>query len=195
MAGRTVEEFGHAMWDMARMRIRDLLAVPWPDTRADVPRSGPGPNADPATIGEAFTSEQATGMALRLHIRAPGYAISGTSAGGAVLEALEAAWDSGNWAEDLTDAEWNPGNQGNDREEELVDQLETYGNQRTDVTPVKAWPSEWIRWQRGQDDPNVDVSCQYAIDVNELGNRTDELLDDDRESFELNTDGIDDDPP
>ncbi len=71
MAGRTVSGYQRAMWDMARIRVRDIRATPW-----GVSIHG---HAD-LTIGDVFTSERATAMLLRAHIRYPAHVVN-TNAG------------------------------------------------------------------------------------------------------------------
>lgn len=79
MAGRTIEGYRRRMWDMARVRIRDILAVPW---GAGVAEVGAGtPTARPARIGDVLTSERSVAMLLRWHIRFPANVVSGGTAG------------------------------------------------------------------------------------------------------------------
>jgi peptidoglycan hydrolase-like protein with peptidoglycan-binding domain len=71
MAGRTMPEFRRAMWDMARMRLRDVLLTPWPD----------GTFTTAATIGDVFKSEKAAALLLRWHTRKPGHIVNNGQAG------------------------------------------------------------------------------------------------------------------
>ncbi len=58
MACRTSEPLRRIMWDMGRLRVRDLLATPWPKTEL--------------SLGEIFTSERLVAMLLRWHVNLPG---------------------------------------------------------------------------------------------------------------------------
>lgn len=90
MAGRTQFSKGVAtdnqlkgyrttMWDMARIRIADILSAEWPkiDSQqleyvgtAANPAGPAGPRN--ARIGDVFTSERSVALLLRWHINAPG---------------------------------------------------------------------------------------------------------------------------
>jgi hypothetical protein len=80
MAARTDASFRRAMWDMARIRIRDVLATPW---GAGL-QVGTGGAARPATIGDVFRSELNVAMVVRWHIRFPAHICSGGEAGGII---------------------------------------------------------------------------------------------------------------
>jgi hypothetical protein len=56
---RGSEAFRHAQWDMARMRLRDVLATPL---------GGTGPYKS-FRLGDLFTSQLAAALLLRLHVR------------------------------------------------------------------------------------------------------------------------------
>jgi hypothetical protein len=87
MAARTDSEYRRAMWDHARIRVRDVLATPWGGTL----QVGTGAAARPATIGDVFTSERSVAMVVRWHIRFPAHVVSGGHAGPAMTAALAAA--------------------------------------------------------------------------------------------------------
>lgn len=75
MAGRTIDGYHRAMWDMARMRLRDLLSVEWPahtggDPFPFVGATAPGRRA---TLGETFRSERTVAMLLRWHTKRPAH--------------------------------------------------------------------------------------------------------------------------
>ena len=91
MAGRTVEGFRRGMWDMARIRLRDITTTPFGDDVGidDVP-DGTGGHR-PATIGDCFTSEEVTGMLLRWHIYRPFDICADGLAGPRVIAAISAA--------------------------------------------------------------------------------------------------------
>ncbi|WP_408052492.1 peptidoglycan-binding protein [Streptomyces sp. HO565] len=79
MAFRLEPEFRHAMWDLARQRVADVLSLSWPDLPG-VPAAdnyvlaniGTGTGAHRPLVGEVFTSERAVGMILRWHVNRPG---------------------------------------------------------------------------------------------------------------------------
>ncbi len=94
MAGRTNDAYRQNMWDMARVRIRDLLETEFDDSDED----GDG-TRDPAVpdvtlddgstrtarVGDVFTSEQAIALLMRWHVRYPGN-VAGSHVAGSYLE-------------------------------------------------------------------------------------------------------------
>ncbi len=91
MAGRTITAFRRRMWDMARIRLRDIRATPWgpgPPAVADVPTGG---TPRGATIGDVATSEQALAMIMRWHVWRPAHVVSGGTAGPRLRGALTRA--------------------------------------------------------------------------------------------------------
>lgn len=91
VAGRSIAGFQNGMWDMARIRLRDILTAPFP-AAAGIPGvpDGAGGNRA-ATIGDCFTSEEAVGMLLRWHISRPFDICTGGEAGPRVQAAVTAA--------------------------------------------------------------------------------------------------------
>ncbi|GAA2463491.1 peptidoglycan-binding domain-containing protein [Streptomyces macrosporus] len=69
MAGRTSAPFQRAMWDMARMRLRDVLSTPWnaPGAAAD----NPAPMDPGVTVGDVFRSEKTIALVHRWHVFSP----------------------------------------------------------------------------------------------------------------------------
>jgi len=86
MAGRTIAGYRRRMWDMARVRVRDIRNSPWGAGVAQV--NAGTPTARDATIGDLFTSERAMGLILRWHIRFPGDIIAGGHAAARLRAAL-----------------------------------------------------------------------------------------------------------
>lgn len=70
MAGRTIEGFRRRMWDMARIRIRDIRSKQLESLGVNI--GGLAANNLP-TIGEVFTSEHAISLIVNLHIWRPAY--------------------------------------------------------------------------------------------------------------------------
>lgn len=91
MAGRTIPGFQTGMWDMIRIRLRDITTAPIPAALnvPDVPAAGGATRR--ATIGDCFTSEKATGMLLRWHIFRPFDMCTNGEAGARVQAAITAA--------------------------------------------------------------------------------------------------------
>lgn len=104
MAGRTLSRYRHRMWALARTRLRDIRAVPWPSS-ADVTvtdvATGTGGQTRRPTVGEVVTSEVATAILLRWHIRFSGHMINGEAPGVSLKQALKRAKDSN------THLDWN----------------------------------------------------------------------------------------
>ena len=83
MAARTIQSFKQRMWDFARIRLRDILTVPWgvsadannqitPDGRFTDGRG----TERPIELGDVFTSERAVALLLRWHINRPVQVVS-----------------------------------------------------------------------------------------------------------------------
>ncbi len=146
MAGRTVTGFQRAMWDMARIRLRDVRDTPFPD--------GIGPQIDgrSATIGEIFTSEKAAGMLHRWHIYQPESLIepaaagAGTGIAGQHLQEAVAAATTANAFTDPDPDNWN--------EDEVITALQAEvddigGELKRTVRNVTRWPRYPGRATRG----------------------------------------------
>jgi hypothetical protein len=139
MAGRTIQGYRERMWDMARVRLRDIRNVPW---GAGVAQVGAGtPAARAATIGDVLTSERATAMLLRWHIRFPGHVVTAGGPGAQLRDALARARaaDPGlAWAADPST--WNDAQEGH-----LIAGIlaAAPAGVRPSLTSVRDWPS-WL---------------------------------------------------
>lgn len=71
IASRTEPDYQKAMWDFARIRLRDLLLVKWPEN-GDWPTASNGK----ATLADTFKTEQGVAMVLRWHVKNPGDVIA-----------------------------------------------------------------------------------------------------------------------
>ncbi len=80
MAGRTIETVRHSMWDMVRLRLRDVLAIPVTVTAGTVTVNG--------TLGSIFTSEKATAILLRWHIFRPAH-VSGDRVRNSIIATIQ----------------------------------------------------------------------------------------------------------
>ncbi|WP_371558477.1 peptidoglycan-binding protein (plasmid) [Streptomyces longwoodensis] len=96
MAFRVEPEFRHAMWDLARQRLFDVLRLRWPDREAapaqgnwelDDVDTGTGPRRP--LVSEVFTSEKAVAMILRWHVNRPVDMVTDRRAGTMLREALK----------------------------------------------------------------------------------------------------------
>jgi len=116
MAGRTIEGFQTGMWDMVRIRLRDIMTTRFPAVAGipDVPDDAGGTRT--ATIGDCFTSEEAAGMLLRWHIYRPFDICDGGEAGTRVQAAVTAAG--------LPGAAGDPSTWGQAEETNLIGTLE-----------------------------------------------------------------------
>jgi len=137
---------------------------------------------NPATIGDVFTSERATAMVLRLHIRGPAWVVSGGNAGARLTGGLTRAQTA---QPGLT---WtgNPSTWTDAHESALIDGLTaelaanaSAGVQQS-VNYVRNWAGSWGGNPRG-----------YALNLATVGNS----LDDDRGSFVLDTANLPPAPP
>jgi hypothetical protein len=77
MAARDINGYRRVMWDVGRMRLRNMMSGRWPNS------GGPYPEYDgaPATIGQTFRSERTLAMLLRWHIKRPAHVISSFEVG------------------------------------------------------------------------------------------------------------------
>lgn len=154
MLGRALDApyaaFRRRLWDMIRVRIRDILDTTW-DGKAQVePASLATGEARPddaevdddtegrdARIGDFFTSEAAVGVLLRWHIRWPGQVVSRDRAAKNLRDAVKAAGLSGDpstWTDD---------------EGDLIDGLlDEAGDLESALEIVRDWPDD----QRGEFD-------------------------------------------
>jgi hypothetical protein len=67
IASRTEPDYQKAMWDFARIRLRDLLLVQWP-SQGTWPMAG----GAKATLADTFKTERGIAMVLRWHVKNPG---------------------------------------------------------------------------------------------------------------------------
>jgi hypothetical protein len=175
MAGRVNDGYRQRMWHMARVRLRDILAVTWGAGVANVGTRAP-------TIGDVFTSERATAMILRLHIRGPAWVVNGGNAGARLTGALaraRAAQSGLGWNGDPS--AWTDGHETaliNGLTAELAANASA-GVQQT-VTYVRNWAGSWGGNPRG-----------YTLPLATVGN----TLDDDRGSFTLDAANLPPAPP
>ncbi len=158
MAGRSTDQsyqnYRFRMWDMARIRIRDIMDTPWDDgtqTNIDVRLANFNdgtPNGRRPTIGEVFLSEKAIAMLIRWHIRGPGNIVRNGFAGDRCRQALQRAINTepslvspanpNNW----TDAHQNALVQG------IRDEVTQHGSQdfQRTINHIDNWPS-WVNGQ------------------------------------------------
>lgn len=175
MAGRVNEDYRQRMWHMARVRLRDIRAVPWGVDVANVGINSATP------IGDVFTSERATAMILRLHIRGPGWVVNGGNAGSRLTGTLTRARRARpglTWTGD-------PSTWTGAHETALIDGLTAElaanaTNVQESVDYVRGWAAaSWGGNHR-----------RYTLDLNEIGN----TLDARRGSFSLDATDLPDAP-
>jgi hypothetical protein len=169
MAGRTLATYRRAMWDMARIRLRDLRAAPWP---AGVPAVG----GRAAQLGDVFTSERAMGILLRWHIRFPADVVTGGNAGSRMTRTLEAARGMRgdlNWQRDPST--WTNTHEGT-LLKALRQQVDARGNSnlKETITQVDGWPT----WTAGNNRRRYQLSSGIRP------------LREDRNSFRLDESGL-----
>ncbi len=130
MAGRTNAGYRARMWDMARLRLRDLASVPRGDDGG-------------ACLGDLFTSEKARAIILRWHIRFPGHVAAGGRMGGR----LDAAVQNARAAAAALDWDGDPAGWTDVHEAALIDGLRGQtqragGGLPTTIRQVDRWP-QW----------------------------------------------------
>ena len=111
MAARTDPEYRRAIWDYARIRVRDVLTTLGPGLQV-----GAGAAARPATIGDVFRSELNVAMVVRWQSASPRtwsrVARRATSFGDVVASAGITSVDTDSWGDAdetrLTDGSWPP---------------------------------------------------------------------------------------
>ena len=125
MAGRTVETVRTSMWDMVRMRLRDLRS-----SNVNVNSGGVEINI---TMGDVFTSERANAIILRWHIFRPAH-VTGTRLRNSIATAISGS-PRINWS--LAPAQWT-----DDHETALLTQLLADANQVNNTqTALAQWPN------------------------------------------------------
>lgn len=135
MAGRTIEGFQRAMWDMVRIRISDIRNTPWGIGVANV---GTGTNARPATIGDVVTSERGMAILLRWHVFRPSHVAAANHVGPRLRQAYEIARQSHselNWTQ-------APDQWGDTHEAALVDAIRAQAALvNSTVNDTANWPT------------------------------------------------------
>lgn len=127
MAGRAVDVTHHAMWDMVRYRVRDVLNI-----AIRVQSGGLTLNA---RLGDVFTSEKAVAILLRWHIFRPAH-VSGSTVRDSIASAIQGS--SGvNW--NVLPSQWQ-----NSHEIALTDQLLI---DATAVNPTQGALASWPNYQ------------------------------------------------
>lgn len=151
MAGRRVEGYRRAMWDMARIRLRDLRSAPWGSQVAAV-QTGTGPRLP--RLGDVFTSERAMAILLRWHVRFPADVVSGGTAGPRMQAALRQARAD---HEGLTG---DPSAWGDAEEKALLRGLhgQVEARKNKDLENTIAQVDGWPAWARGSN------PRRYALD-------------------------------
>jgi hypothetical protein len=174
MAARAFPAFRLRMWDMARIRLRDVRSAPIPAAAGvpDVPNGAGGTRT--ATIGDCFTSEQAMGMLHRWHIYHPQDICIANAAGPRVVAAIAAAGLPGTAGDPTT---WTDAH-----ERDLIDALRAeVGNAdaaiRTNLAQaldkVMGWPVYLGRPSGYQLDPNI---APLSPDRGSFGDHFDDSL-------------------
>ncbi|SPL89364.1 unnamed protein product [[Actinomadura] parvosata subsp. kistnae] len=185
MAGRTVDGFRRAMWDMARLRLRDVGETPW-DGPAEPPTwTVPGPDGPrPARIKDVITSERGMAIVYRWHIRAPANMVSAGPASeppetrriGRAGPVLRAACEAA-IREEPGLFTGSPDTWGDAAEQALVARLRAQGG--ASVEYVHEWPRQ------------VSASRGFALPYELLPDHGDgRRLDPARGSFHLDTRGL-----
>ena len=125
MAGRTIDTVRRSMWNMVRMRLRDVLAINASITAGQVTFQD--------SLGAIFTSERATAILLRWHIFRPTH-VTGNSVRNSIVNAINA---NRNIAWNLPRAQWT-----NAHESALLTQLLADANQINNTqTALSQWPA------------------------------------------------------
>ncbi|MEV0820723.1 hypothetical protein [Nonomuraea rubra] len=189
MAGRTVDGFRRAMWDLARLRIRDVGETPWDGPAQPPTWTVPGPDGPrPARIKDVITSERGTAIVHRWHIRAPANMVSAGPATeppatrriGRAGPVLRAAFEAAA-QEDPSLFSGPPGTWGDAAEQALVAQLRARGG--ASVEYVHEWPRQ-VSASRG-------FTLPYELLPDHGGGRR---LDPARDSFQLDASGLPPEP-
>jgi hypothetical protein len=139
MAGRTIEGYRRRMWDMARIRLRDILSARWPTAAhvPDVPADAGGTRR--AMVGDVYTSERAMAMLLRWHVNMPATVFSGGVAANRLANAFQRA--------SIPPAAGNPATWTDAHEASLIqgirDEVTALGNANLidTINQVDAWPA------------------------------------------------------
>jgi len=162
LAGRTNPEFQRSMWDMTRMRIKDVLNKSL--------NFSVGPSSIHAKISEIFTSEKSISIILRWHIFRPSHIALASGNNNILVQVIQSAIASNNsiaWSLPL--AQW-----GNQHETALIQKLLPAAAQ---VNHTQLLLANW---------PNYGNRTNYGFALNnQLG-----ILRSERNSFLFNGSGI-----
>ncbi|MGM3277966.1 peptidoglycan-binding domain-containing protein [Ralstonia sp. 24A2] len=141
MAGRTIQTVRHSMWDMVRLRLRDVLGISVTVTSGSVTVNG--------TLGTIFTSEKAAAILLRWHIFRPAH-VSGERVRNSIVAAIQAN-PTLSWS--LAPAQWT-----NAHESALTARL------LTDAAQVNATQTALANWPNyaGRADRNYVVGTELG---------------------------------
>lgn len=150
MAGRTIKSYRLRMWDMARMRIRDILTTPFRNA-ANIPQVPESGGNRTAKIGDIFTSEEAVAMLYRWHIYSPAQVISNGVAGNRIEQAVENA--------NIPVAAGNPTQWNSDHEQLLITSLK----ERVDAVAVGADDPLEDTIEKAMVWPNIDGRFNYSF--------------------------------
>jgi hypothetical protein len=146
-----------AMWDMARIRLRDILSAEWPKIeQQQLVYNGSANAAGPAgprnaRIGDVFTSELSAALLMRWHINVPGTVLREGKAGKHLIAIIKTAAAARGGTLPALDWTWNEEGQA-----ELIKQLfdrisaadgplkgeKPQQNLINTLNQVKAWPGE-----------------------------------------------------
>ena len=89
MSARYSTDFQQGMWDMTRIRVRDILTTPFGDG-GPIVRTGVN-TFRPATLQDVYTAELTVAWLLRWHIKLPAHVVNKKVVGPKVLAAFQAA--------------------------------------------------------------------------------------------------------
>ncbi len=130
MAARTITNIRPYVFDMALMRIRDILSITLSSTIGGITID--------STLGDIYTSELAVAILLRWHIRKPAHVCEANDSGSYIQEALESAFQDRtiNWS--LPISSWT-----DKHEKAITDSLYDQANNAgiDGIDKVKNWPN------------------------------------------------------
>ncbi|MCT8276510.1 peptidoglycan-binding domain-containing protein [Xanthomonas translucens] len=125
MAGRTVASMQQSMWDMVRMRIRDLRGVAISVQAGTIQVN--------STLGEFYTSEKAIGILLRWHIYRPAH-VTGQRVRDSLISAIN-GHPQLNW--NIAPAQWTDAHELAITEQLLADAIAVNDTQDR----LASWPT------------------------------------------------------
>lgn len=152
MAGRTIDGYRKGMWDMARIRLRDIIETKWGSQVINFGSNQQLSIPNDTTIGDIFTSEKAIALLLRWHIRAPANVVNKDSVDAPLRNALKNAIENNptlGWESNAI-VDW-----GNELQEAITDEFyqQCQSTSTNGMSETTQYINNWPNWTGSRSNP------------------------------------------